>query len=244
MCTVTFIPKGNNQFLLATSRDESPGRWTDKLTQQRYGESLVVFPVDPVSGGSWIAASNQQQVGCILNGAFDHHSHNPPYARSRGLILLDYFQLGNIVNFNDRVNLNGIEPFTLVAIEKNQLFDFRWDGHKKYLKNLSFKSAHFWNSATLYDQEATIRRKTWFTHWLKTQPDPEIQDLINFHQYGGPMDTHNGLVINRNNRVQTLSITGIEKQEAVTFLHYHDLIKDNAKKFPVDIPCNEIMGSI
>jgi hypothetical protein len=148
---------------------------------------------------------------------------------------LDYFKIGGIEKFVDQCDLTGIEPFTLVVFEHHQLFEFRWNGDQKYLKELPINSPHFWNSRTLYNQKATNLRKTWFNNWLSEKPDPEIDDLINFHRYGGNGDTYDGLVINRDNKVQTLSITGIEKQPATSVLHHHDLMQNDLAKQTITV---------
>jgi hypothetical protein len=228
---------------MVSNRDESPGRWTNTIEQKQFGKTLVVFPVDPLSGGSWIGVSNQHMTGCILNGAFEKHQRTPPYSRSRGLVLLDYFKIGGIEKFVDQCDLTGIEPFTLVVFEHHQLFEFRWNGDQKYLKELPINSPHFWNSRTLYDQKATNLRKTWFYNWLSEKPDPEIDDLINFHRYGGNGNTYDGLVINRDNKVQTLSITGIKKQPTTSILHHHDLIKNDVIKQAITLVNKEHSNS-
>ena len=69
MCTVTYIPRGKNQFILTSNRDENHSRNTSLLETRLLGTQPVSFPVDPISGGSWIAISQSNRVACILNAA-------------------------------------------------------------------------------------------------------------------------------------------------------------------------------
>ncbi|MEJ0104484.1 MAG: hypothetical protein WDO19_18805 [Bacteroidota bacterium] len=64
--------------------------------------------------------------------------------------------------FFARSVLDEIEPFTLVIWEADELFECRWDGDKKYAKHLDKHVPHIWSSATLYNDEAIIKRKEWF----------------------------------------------------------------------------------
>ena len=244
MCTVTYIPKDSNEFLLASNRDENQQRSTHIFQSEKYNSGKVLFPVDPISGGSWIVASDTAKVACVLNGAFEKHHHNPPYARSRGLVILDYFQLNDIQKFVDEYDFQGIEPFTMVAVEQSELFEFRWDGSDPHLKPCDAGQPHIWSSTTLYDKSARDQRDQWFRDWLISCPEPNLLDLVYFHQYGGEQDQYNGLVMNRQGRVQTLSVTGVDKKIGYTSIRHHDLILDHISDHRIDFSQNEMVESI
>ena len=91
MCTVTFIPLKNNRFVLTSNRDESPQRSPETISSLRKEGQEIIFPKDKGAGGSWIAASSQDRLVCLLNGAFDCHQRTPPYRKSRGQMVLDFF---------------------------------------------------------------------------------------------------------------------------------------------------------
>jgi hypothetical protein len=243
MCTVTYLPQGNGRFALTSSRDESQNRSTRSLSSLAIANENVVYPVDPISGGSWIAVSNSNKVACILNGAFEKHQHQPPYSRSRGLVLLDYFRWPEFSKFSMEYEFEGIEPFTMVVCEVNNLIEFRWDGSRGHIKNLSHDIPHIWSSSTLYENEARSRRKCWFKEWLLAVPTPQIKDQFDFHQYGGIPDPHNGLVMNRDGKVQTISITGIDNRCSFATIEHRDLISDCTIKRSIDFFANEVMES-
>lgn len=234
MCTVTYIPRGNNQFVLTSNRDENPGRSTSSVNLLTTGMEKVLFPVDPVAGGSWIAASYSAKVACILNGAFERHQRSLPYRKSRGLVLLDYFRSESAEQFINRYNFENIEPFTMVIYDQEKLVEFRWDGTQKYRQDLNINSPHIWSSTTLYDIKTRSRREEWFADWLKDNRKPRIKDLFTFHRFGGEKDPQNGLVMNRDDQVQTLSITSVEKNNKSVKLFHYDLIKDRVTKRHID----------
>src|ERR1700690_3075267 len=89
MCTVTFIPAGNH-FFFTSSRDEKAGRPLALFPAiYEINGCRVLFPKDPLGGGSWIAVNERGHAGVILNGAIKMHEANISYRKSRGLILLD-----------------------------------------------------------------------------------------------------------------------------------------------------------
>ena len=243
MCTVTYIPQGNNHFALTSNRDENQSRATSEVTTILKGRDHIMFPVDPVSGGSWIAASASQRVACVLNGAFDKHKHRPPYKRSRGLVLLDYFEWYDYAAFTSGYEFDGIEPFTMVIYEANRLLELRWDQKEYLTTELEVNQPHIWSSSTLYDQEVRSKRVVWFEEWLQSTNNPQIDDQFDFHQNGGEKDPYNGLVMNREGKVQTVSITGIHKGDSFAELIHQDLIEQRTVHQRLDFSRNELLES-
>ncbi|MFM8371345.1 MAG: NRDE family protein, partial [Bacteroidota bacterium] len=91
MCTVTYIPNRSG-FTLTHNRDEAPSRSSVSISQNDEGpDGQIVYPRDSKAGGTWFAVSESGKTVCLLNGAFVRHHHNPPYKRSRGLMVLDFF---------------------------------------------------------------------------------------------------------------------------------------------------------
>ncbi len=226
MCTVSYLPKAKGGFILTSNRDEAPSRATSEIAVQdnKEGQELI-FPRDPRSGGSWICLSNQERLVCVLNGAFEKHKHRPPYRRSRGLVVLDVFEYPQIADFFDQYPLSGIEPFTMIIAEQNQLFEFRWDEQNRHLKQLDAQQAYIWSSATLYNPFYINKRAELFDQWLNDRSSYEVADILQFHQSGGTGDADNDFIMNRDNVVRTISITSVERDAQ----HYHFLHKDLLK---------------
>jgi uncharacterized protein with NRDE domain len=223
MCTVTFLPLGKTDYILTSNRDESVERAPAIFP---FRKSEILFPKDGQAGGTWIAAQSSGKAVCLLNGAFSKHKHDPPYRKSRGLIVLEAFTFSDFKTFTSKIKLNNIEPFTLVMVEskKDDLYEFRWDGHNKHFKSLESDRPHFWCSATLYSQETFEIRKEWFKNWVITY-EHSMENILHFHHYGGDGDKINDLVINRNEFLKTLSICSIHYKMRHSYMVYIDLQK-------------------
>ena len=226
MCTVTFIP-AKDRYYITSNRDEKSGR-KQALPPATYcyDDITLVYPKDADAGGTWIALHNNGNAAVLLNGAFIAHVSQPPYKKSRGLIFLDIISGDMPVEKFQRIDLTNIEPFTLVVFENDSLNECRWDGSRKYHKQLNKNQHHIWSSATLYNEEIVKKREQWFAKWLKENPTPSMQDILHFHQFAGEGDTQNDLLMNRGNNMLTVSVTGIEFNDERATMHYIDL-KDN-----------------
>src|ERR1700747_27089 len=103
MCTVTYLPKTGASFILTSNRDELASRPAAELPKIHtvHGQKII-FPKDPVSGGTWIGISFKGQMVCLLNGAYEKHISDPPYRKSRGLVALDLFKYKNVQAFTSQ----------------------------------------------------------------------------------------------------------------------------------------------
>ncbi|MBL7793147.1 MAG: NRDE family protein [Saprospiraceae bacterium] len=235
MCTVTYIPQGRDSFILTSNRDEKPSRSPLQVTlTEQYGLHLI-YPRDNGAGGTWIAASSDNRLVCVLNGAFEAHEKKPPYKRSRGLVALDFFRYRHACNFVDAYEFSGIEPFTMVIYDQGKLAEFRWDGATKHLQMLDAAEPHIWSSATLYDAAIRQKRQYWFDAWRHDHPAAGINEILDFHRTAGEGDPWNDVVMNREGKVQTVSITTVVKTPSCAQMQYHDMIRNNMKKAQIQL---------
>ena len=225
MCTVTYLPTGNNSFILTHNRDEKrsrPSAFAPKI--EKLNDNQVIMPRDSKANGTWIALSEDKKVVCLLNGGFKKHTYNPPYRHSRGDIIPAYLSFENINEFLDNYYLDGIEPFTLILHEHKKLYEMRWDGNNNHLKELDIDTPHIYSSVTLYTEDAIEDRKRWFKHWLKEHLLFNVPDIRDFHCHGGDGDKENALVMKRADIYSTVSITSIEKNIDGAEMIYKDLL--------------------
>jgi hypothetical protein len=229
MCTVTFIPLGRDKIYLTSNRDEKHWR-SNALPPAIYPvtSGRVLFPKDGDAGGTWIAAHENGQAIVFLNGGFVRHTPQPPYRRSRGLILLDLIDAEDPFKKFLSVSLHQIEPFTAVIFSDGQLFECRWDAQQKHSVRLNADEPHIWSSVTLYDSAVIEKRRAWFNEWLHKNKQPSQHDILNFHQFTGDGDAHNDLRMNRNGQVFTVSVTSMAITDDVIDMHYLDLKNNNA----------------
>lgn len=234
MCTVTFLPRPAG-FILTHNRDEAPSRSPQSIVrEQTPGGQILLFPRDTMAGGTWIATARNGRTACLLNGAFELHTRQLPYRRSRGLILLDFFDWEDPEAFFQQYDFERIEPFTFLYFEKTaevqRVTEFRWDGETRYLKNLSPLEPHFWCSATLYPSAMQARRAQVFKDWLLKNPLSQkalVSQITHLHRTGSVNDPENDYVMNRAGRVQTVSITQVVVDEKNARMRYLDLLGEN-----------------
>jgi hypothetical protein len=228
MCTVTFI-RAADKLYITSNRDEKHWR-SNAIPPTVYTGATgnLLYPKDGDAGGTWIAAHENGNAIVFLNGGFIRHTPEPPYRKSRGLILLDLINAPDPAMAFSTIPLHQIEPFTAVLWSTGQLFECRWDGSKKYITELPDSQPHIWSSATLYDEEVVEKRKSWFRKWLQQHKHPSPDDILHFHQFTGDGDTHNDLRMNRNGQVFTVSVTLMALTDELTQMHYLDLKNNTA----------------
>jgi len=230
MCTVTFLPEGDNHFILTSNRDEHTLR-KKALPPQKYliDGQTIYFPKDMQAGGTWIATGINNFTLCLMNGAFKKHVWEPPYIKSRGIMLLDFFNFNDVEKFAEEYNFKGIEPFTMLVLDasaKLRLHELRWDGVQTNLIERDATAPHIWSSVSLYEKEVIIHREEWFDEWLKNQTGFTMDSIFKFHQFGGAGDKATDLLMNRNDILMTISITSIQKSDDGIVMKYRDVVAD------------------
>jgi hypothetical protein len=227
MCTVTFIPV-RDSFIFTSNRDEKITR-KDAIRPRMslYKGQKLFYPKDGDAGGTWIVMKENGDVAVLLNGAFICHTPEPPYRVSRGVILLDIVSTTRPSIAFTKINLLDIEPFTLVLLENNCLYEFRWDGAEKYCRQLSANRPYIWSSATLYDGLVVKKREQWFASFLNSHPVITQQDIMNFHRFTGDGDKNNDLLMARDGIYTTVSITSIFLTKDRGNMKYLDLKENN-----------------
>ena len=144
MCTVVFIPK-NEKFFLASLRDESPLR-SRALAPVMNTSNEVHFlsPKDSKEGGTWVGVNIRGTAIILLNGGHEKHQRNESYRISRGLIVAELLSSEMPVVDWSLLNLNDIEPFTLVVFDNNNLFELVWDGEHRMKTQINTRQVAFY----------------------------------------------------------------------------------------------------
>jgi hypothetical protein len=224
MCTVSFVAT-NDKIIITSNRDEKTVR-PSAIPPRNYtvnGKNLI-FPKDPKAGGTWFVANADGTILVLLNGADEKHIVQLPYRKSRGLIVLDMISSISPKDFWTEIDLENIEPFTLVLFQNNALFQLRWNGKEKETTPLDIRENHIWSSSTLYPSAIREKRSNWFYTFMNDNSEISESKMHDFHRYTEEGNDENGLVINRNDEMKTLSITqSVIEKNKVAILHY-DLI--------------------
>ena len=227
MCTVSFLPLENNDFILTSNRDETPLRKTIAPDFYTEDNAALLYPKDAFAGGTWIGTSNQKRVICLLNGAFEKHQRKEFYRKSRGIIVTELLAVEDAVSEIQQTNFIDIEPFTLVLIDfKNELkiFELVWDGQNKHFQQLEH-TPKIWSSATLYNEDMKLERQAWFADWLQENKVFLKNKILSFHK-DSSKGTKETAVKMKRTFVETVSITSIIKNKSVLLMNYFDLLND------------------
>lgn len=228
MCTVSYIPSESG-FFLTSNRDEHITR-AKAIAPEKYSfnKHTFLYPRDPDKNGTWILAKENGDMVVLLNGAFENHIRKPAYRESRGKILLDIMRSDKPAQYFEEVFLEEIEPFTLVLFSLGTLKEYRWDGEKKHGKILDKEKEYIWSSATLYDKSALEKRNKWFSDWIRVNRHKSSSEIIQFHTTAGMGDLKDGLLMNRDGKMRTVSITQIKFSKYKMEMIYKDIL-DNTE---------------
>ena len=233
MCTVSYLPLGNNNFILTSNRDESPMRKTLPPTSYDENGVKIIYPKDKLAGGTWIGVSDKNRLVCLLNGGFTRHKRNEYYKMSRGIIVKKILSCNDAVAFVNDFDFKEIEPFTIVLVDWNltlKTYELVWDGEKKHFKKLK-QEPKIWSSSTLYTEEMKQQRESWFVDWLKENTEFHQSEILKFHQ----LETGKPEVDIKMKRtfVETVSITSVKKLLEKTTISYRDFITNSLVKVDV-----------
>lgn len=224
MCTVSYLPLPHQGFIITSNRDEAPHRNAIGVLQKAAGTRTLLYPVDPAAGGSWFCAADDGHVACLLNGAYVPFVPDPQYTESRGTVLLNVLTHDSVELFAASYDFTRTAPFTLVVAGHDTLHELTWDGDHTSLRTLNSREPAFWSSVTLYPADVRNRRRALFDRWLSEHSVMRQEEIMHFHRYGDNGDTWNGFVMNRNERVKTLSITSALCDQDGLHLVHEDLI--------------------
>ncbi|WKK65561.1 NRDE family protein [Lutimonas zeaxanthinifaciens] len=240
MCTVTFLPLSETDFVLTSSRDVGFKREHAEFPATVVKNDVSLhFPRDGKAGGTWIGTSRDNRLICLLNGAFENHVRNEPYRMSRGHIVLDLLIAEDFEKSCGEINLDNIEPFTLVVVQwkkRNQLFEFVWDGLKRHLKEFQWKES-IWSSSTLYNENMKTMRKDWFKEWL-IHNEPSPSGILKFHRTAGNGKPESDVFMKRKN-VGTVSLTQVVTTKGKTLMNYFPERSDEKGKKGNNYPSNK-----
>lgn len=226
MCTVTFIPQKKYDFVLTSSRDV-PYQREAALEPKAYVEDgiEITYPKDGKAGGTWIGFSEQKRLICLLNGGFENHETKEHYRKSRGLIVLELLKAEDLNLALKNIDLEAIEPFTLVIVEwdfKLFLFEFVWDGGQKHFRILP-NEPFIWSSSTLYDDQAKKKRIAWFKNWQAAH-EMTAGSILDFHKTAGEGDPKIAVMMDRG-AGGTVSITQVVKSKDQIDMRYEKIVR-------------------
>lgn len=215
MCTVTVLPRAllpfdasDDQLLLRVvcSRDElttrapalPPTLWTA-------GPRRVLMPLDPSSGGTWIAANDAGLVFVLLNA-------NVGVSTSAGVIsrgtivptLVGCRTISHALAQAHLIPADRYAPFRLLLIDRHEIADVRPRADRIHYRRSSLRGAILRTSSGLGDAVVAGPRRALFRRTvLRTRDARCAQDQYHSHQWPGReaisvnMRRHNAATVSR-----------------------------------------------
>ncbi|RXP64611.1 hypothetical protein EC396_01170 [Lutibacter sp. HS1-25] len=243
MCTVTFLPLPNNNFILTSNRDEQKERET--IQPKKYVEDGVemIFPKDKIAGGTWIGTSSKNRLVCLLNGAFKKHVKKENYLKSRGVLVKEIMKTENLLKHVEKLDLNKVEPFTMVIVDWNEglnLYQLVWDENEKHFSKLK-NEPKIWSSSTLYSDEMKTIRQQWFQQWL-AENKFSSEGILAFHH--SEIGDKEQAVFMKRSYVETVSITSVKKENNTIEMLYEDIVNLSKVALVNQLETNEIAATI
>lgn len=204
MCTVT-ITRKDNGFQIIMNRDERHDRPPEKPPQEI--TDGIFAPLDPLSGGTWIAHNKAGHWGCLLNGYFEreqsqesslhgssvksidhtHKARDDALKRSRGGILLDLLSTPDPLKGAAAFQAGDYTSFRLIIGSAQEAKLFVWTEHDYGPQDFHAhkNGARLLTSSSLRQSEIIAHRKTLFLNHTGEAIDfhtinknPEIDPLM------------------------------------------------------------------
>jgi uncharacterized protein with NRDE domain len=95
----------NNKIIVTSNRDEAVLRTAIPPKTYLIDGKKITFPKDPKAGGTWYAVAENGILLVLLNGAEEKHEHQPPYKRSRGLVVLEIISSDSPIDHWNTIDL-------------------------------------------------------------------------------------------------------------------------------------------
>lgn len=241
MCTVTYIPTQEKYFITSNRDEKNIRRNAIAPAVYKINKRKLIFPKDGDAGGSWIALHENGNAAVLLNGAFEKHIPEPSYRMSRGKIFLDIITEERPVRQFHHIDLFRIEPFTLILLEQQNLYECRWDGNEKHYQQLKKHRPYIWSSVTLYEKDIIKKREQWFATFLNNNPHPTQKDILEFHQFTGDGDAANDLLMKREDIYSTASITSMLLTADRGSMKYLDMKNNTIHEKKIELQAYELI---
>lgn len=244
MCTVTLVPLltrptsprpgalegGPRGVRLACNRDELRSRPIALPPIIRpIRDRRAIMPIDTVSGGTWIAASDAGLMMTLLNVNPRRRSGDPSYdgslVRSRGAIIPELIPCETLDDAADRamgLAPREFPPFRLVMANIGRVVEIRSDG--RYLcrgDDTQLVRPALFTSSGLGDHLVEGPRRKLFDEMFpaSTSADDWLAAQQAFHRHSWPDRTHMSICMSRD-EAWTVSMTIVELDEAGVEMSY------------------------
>jgi hypothetical protein len=186
VCTVSSIPFGDGVRLVC-NRDERRSRpFALEPRSGTLGMRTALFPIDPVSGGTWIGTNDACLAFVLLNRTPDTRSRPVKGRQSRGTIippLLAHERLHNVIEQAMTIEPRDFEPFRLIALQGLTLASIASDGRRLSCAFMDTARPLLFTSSSLGDARAEIARHDLFDRMVVNARGGWRQGQSRFHRH-------------------------------------------------------------
>lgn len=241
MCTLTVVPRASGTIRIAFNRDESRTRVAGlpPLVRQ-FGNRVAMLPIDPLSGGTWVAVNDAGFALAVLNGnppGRDRNGLKPP--RSRGEIipaLLEHDSPSSALLACERLSYSDFAPFRLMLIGRGLVADVRWDGREPMVMSRLVGGPLLFTSSGLGDHLVEGPRRELFDGMFASGPESWAAAQRAFHRHRWPEREHLSVNMSRDTaRTVSHSVIDIGPAEAV-FAYHADAPDQPAEDTTLSLP--------
>ena len=224
MCTVSIIHLPGDVLRLVCNRDELLTRQIAHAPQRRsFGEREALLPIDPQSGGTWIAVNDAGLMFALLNQRVGWPTRNVP-PRSRGEIIPSVLHCSTVDDVIRRVQESDatmLGPFRLMVVAHHGGGEIHSDGRRVTRRRWSIDRLPMMaTSSSLGDELVGPPRRELFDRIiLLGQSSREAQD--EFHHHAWPDQLYLSVRMSRLD-ARTVSTTTIETSPNSITMRYED----------------------
>jgi hypothetical protein len=220
MCILSIV-KSQQGIVITSNRDEQRSRKNSLAPEfLDLGKCKAIIARDAQAQGTWMLTDNLGRTAILLNGAFETHIPSPPYRESRGIILMNLFQEDNFKSAFLFFNLEKIEPFQVIYLDRNQAFQCVWDGNQKHLFELDLSTPQGFFSPTLYSKEQQDEKRNHFFKTLGEIDSIDSAQLLEFHSNQNINSSDLNFFMSREHQT-TKSISQVELNSTKTkYVHW------------------------
>ena len=241
MCTVSIYQR-NDTCILTMNRDESRQRpeagvtHTDRTAQSPAGS----YPLDSLSGGTWLGMSEAGFALCVLN-RYDRR-HFPGLLRSRGEIIpaaLKSESISACIDYLTQLCTKNFAGFDLLLVDHRQCWLFSWDCEHYNISEIMLHPWYLHTSSSVYSEYCTKRRHDQFRLFTEQSKNRKAipQDIItglHLHQF---FDDHSASILMAREKSHTKSITQVVLSKNTLLMNYFPLPSEMAERnMPYNLP--------
>ena len=220
MCTVTLLPLGDHLRVMANRDERHSRRSAHPPFITRAGGALALMPMDPQSGGTWIAGTSAGLVFALLNGAGESRSVAP----SRGrliLELIDCVDLRQVVSRAQSLCWRDWPPHRLIASDGRRALEMRLRTGGLSMDTYPLHRPLGFTSSSLGDAVVEPVRRALFEELVIGATDPSAGQHA-FHHHRWPDRPHVSIDMHRHG-AGTQSITTVDVGPSRVRMRYEPL---------------------